>query len=73
MFVVLLGSVLYKFSYDTCRLFNVLNVTCMGEGVGINRVFVGMPKGKRSLGRPRHMWEDNIKMDLREIWINGAN
>jgi hypothetical protein len=34
---------------------------------------VGRPKGKRPLGRPRHRWEDNIKMDLREIGIDGAN
>jgi hypothetical protein len=30
-------------------------------------------KGKRPLGRHRHRWEDNIKMDLREIGINGEN
>ena len=29
------------------------------------RVLVGKPEGKRPLGRPRHKWEDNIKMDLR--------
>jgi hypothetical protein len=28
---------------------------------------VGKPEGKRPLGRPRHRWVDNIKMDLREI------
>jgi hypothetical protein len=32
-----------------------------------------MPEGKRPLVRPRHRWEDNIKMDLREIGIDGAN
>jgi hypothetical protein len=45
----------------------------MGEGRGVYRVLVGRPEGKRPLGRPRRKWEDNIKMDLREIWINGAN
>jgi hypothetical protein len=30
-------------------------------------------EGKRPLGRPRRRWEDNIKMDLREIGIDGAN
>jgi hypothetical protein len=35
--------------------------------------FGGRPKGKRPLGRPRHRWEDNIKLDLREIGINGVN
>jgi hypothetical protein len=34
---------------------------------------VGRPKGKRPLGRPRRRWEDNIKLDLREIGIDGAN
>jgi hypothetical protein len=33
---------------------------------------VGRPEGKRPLGRPRHRWENNIKMDLREI-ISGSN
>ena len=31
------------------------------------RVLMGKPEGKRSLGRPRRRWEDNIKMDLREV------
>ena len=31
------------------------------------RVLVGKPEGKRPLGRPRHRWGDNIKMDLREV------
>ena len=38
----------------------------MGEGRGVHRVLVGKPEGKRSLGRPRRRWEDNIKMDLQE-------
>ena len=35
------------------------------------RVLVGVPEGKRLLGRPRHRWEDNIKMDLQEVgcWV----
>jgi hypothetical protein len=49
------------------------HVARMGEGRGVYRVLVGKPKGKRPLGRPRHRWEDNIKMDLREIEIDGAN
>jgi hypothetical protein len=48
-------------------------VACMGEGRGVYRVLVGRPEGKRPLGRPRHRWEDNIKLDLREIGIDGAN
>jgi hypothetical protein len=45
----------------------------MGEGRGVYRVLVGRPKGKRPPGRPRRRWEDNIKMYLREIGIDGAN
>jgi hypothetical protein len=44
-----------------------------GEWRGVYRVLVVRPKGKRPLGRPRHRWEDNIKMDLREIGVNGVN
>jgi hypothetical protein len=36
-------------------------------------VLVGRPEGKRPLERPRRRWEDDIKMDLREIWIDGAD
>jgi hypothetical protein len=36
-------------------------------------VFVGQPEGKRALGRPRRIWEDNIKMDLREIGWESVN
>jgi hypothetical protein len=45
----------------------------MGEGRGVYRVLVGRPEGKRPLRRLRRRWEDNIKMDLREIGIDGAN
>jgi hypothetical protein len=33
----------------------------------------GRAEGKRPLGRPRRRWEDNIKMNLRDIGIDGAN
>jgi hypothetical protein len=49
------------------------HVALMGEGRGVYRVLVGKPEGKRPLERPRCKWEDNIKMDLREIEIDGAN
>jgi hypothetical protein len=39
----------------------------MGEGRGVYRVLVGKPEGRRLLGRPRRRWEDNIRMDLREV------
>jgi hypothetical protein len=49
------------------------HVACMGEGRGAYRVLVRRPEGKRLLERPRRRWEDNIKMDLGEIGIDGAN
>jgi hypothetical protein len=45
----------------------------MGKGRGVYRVLVGRPEGKKPLVRPRCRWEDNIKMDLREIGIDEAN
>jgi hypothetical protein len=45
----------------------------MREGKGVYRVLVGRPEGKRPLERSRRRWEDNIKMDLRETGIDGAN
>jgi hypothetical protein len=50
----------------------------MGERRGAYRALVGKPEARRPLGRPRRRWEDNIKMDLREVewggmdWINLA-
>jgi len=43
----------------------------MAEGRGVHRVLVGKPEGKRPLGRSRRRWEDNIKMDLREVGGGG--
>ncbi|KAJ4425477.1 hypothetical protein ANN_28093 [Periplaneta americana] len=54
------------------------HVARMGESRNAYRVLFGRPEGKRPLGRPRRRWEDNIKMDLREVgyddrdWINLA-
>ena len=42
------------------------HVVRMEEGRGAHKVLVGKPEGKRSLGRPRRRWEDNIEMD-REV------
>jgi hypothetical protein len=49
------------------------HAACMGEGRGVYRVLVGEPQGRRPLGRPRHRWEDNVKLDVREIGIDGTN
>ena len=45
----------------------VRHVARIGEGRGVYRVLVRKPEGKRQLGRPRLRWENNIKMDLREV------
>jgi len=58
----------------------------MGESRSACGVLVGKPVGKRPLGRPRHKWDDNIKLDIPEvgcgvwtgsiwlrIWIGGGN
>jgi hypothetical protein len=48
------------------------HVVRMGEERGAYRVLVRRPEGKRPLGRPRRRWEDNIKLELREIGIDQA-
>ena len=45
----------------------------MGEDRGVHRVLVGKPEGKRPLRKPRCGWEDNIKMDLREVGCGGVD
>ena len=47
------------------------HVAHMGERRVVYRVLVGKPEGKRPLGRLRHRWEDNIKMDLQEVECGG--
>ena len=49
------------------------HVAHMGEMSGIYRVLVGKPEGTRPLGKPRHRWEDNIKMDLQEVECGGMD
>jgi hypothetical protein len=50
-----------------------------GEKRNAYRLLVGKPEGKRPLGRPRHRWVDNVRMDLGEVgwgdvdWIGLAN
>jgi len=57
-------------SPNTVRVINSRRLRCaghvahMGKRRGMYRILVGKPEGKRSLRRPRHRWESNIKMDL---------
>ena len=46
----------------------------IGDRRGACRVLVGKHEGKRPFGRPRHIWDDNIKMDIKEIgWGRGLD
>jgi hypothetical protein len=49
------------------------HVARMGKRRGIYRILMGKPEGKRTLGRPRHRWEDNIKMDLQQVGCEGMD
>jgi hypothetical protein len=49
------------------------HVTSMGEERKVYKVLVGKPEGKRPLERPRRRWEDGIRMDLREIGLEGVD
>jgi hypothetical protein len=49
------------------------HVARMGEKRNAYRIVVGKPEGKRPLGRPRRRWEDNIRIDVREIGWGGMD
>jgi hypothetical protein len=49
------------------------HVARMGEKLNGYRILMGTLEGQRPLGRPRRRWVDNIKMDLRQIGLNGMN
>ena len=52
------------------RLRSTGHVARMEEGRSAFRILTGKPTGKRPLGMRRHRWEDNIRMDLKEMNIN---
>ena len=49
------------------------HIARMGEGIGVYRVLVGKPEGKRPLERHRRRWEDNIKIDVQEVGCGGMD
>jgi hypothetical protein len=54
---------------------NEMGGACSAYGVerGVYRVLMGKPEEKRSLGRPRRRWEDNIRMDLQKVGCGGMD
>ena len=62
-----------KYTIRTYRLKWAGHVARMEEGRSAFKILKCKPTGKRPLGRPRHRWEDNIRMDLEEIGINAGN
>ena len=55
------------------RLIWAGHVARMEEGRSAFKMLTGTPAGKRTLRRPRRWWEDNIRVDLKEIYINEMN
>ena len=49
------------------------HVARMEEAMSAFKILIGKPSGKRPLGRPRRRWEENIRIDLKEIDINTRN
>jgi hypothetical protein len=49
------------------------HVTRLGEEKNVYRILVGKPDGKRSMGRSRRRWVDNMKIDFREIEWDGMD
>jgi hypothetical protein len=45
----------------------------MGGRRGVHRILVGKPEGKKTFGRSRRRWEDNIKMDLQKVGCGGMD
>jgi hypothetical protein len=49
------------------------HVARMEEGMSVYEILTGKPTKERSLGRRRHRWEDNVRMEFKEIGINTRN
>ena len=54
------------------RLRSAGHVDRMEEGTSAFKILTGKPTGKRPLAWPRRRWEDNIRMDLEENWVDSA-
>ena len=76
MIVILLFLAFFNELYSSPNIVRVIksrrmrwvgHVARMGEEMGVYRVLVRKPEGKRTLGRPRRRWMDNIRMDLQEV------
>jgi hypothetical protein len=45
----------------------------MGKRSGAYRILVGRPEGRRPLGKSRHRWKDNIKMEIKEVELGAMD
>jgi hypothetical protein len=61
-----------SFIIESRRMRLAGHVARMGEGRNVYRVLAGNPEGKSPFERPRRRWEDEMKMDLREIGLGGV-
>jgi hypothetical protein len=69
MFILCVLRLIFLKMIKSMRMRWAEHEACMG----VYNVFVGMPKGKRPLGRQRQRWEDGIRMDLRETGWGGVD
>jgi hypothetical protein len=65
-FVISIHQIIFRFNKSR-RMSWAGNVARLGERKGAYRVLVGKPQAKRPLGRPRHRWDNNIKMNLYDV------
>jgi len=65
------GAICYL--HDKIKQNEVVGACCLcGEKKKVYKVFMGKSEGKRLLGKHAHRWEDNIKMDLKEMGVGGG-
>jgi hypothetical protein len=74
----IIGHIFYR-SFDIVKVIKSRILRCAGhiarteEGRSAFKTLTGKPTGRRPLGRPRHRWEGNIRIDLKEIGTNTRN
>ena len=64
---------MYTYTITVSTGFALIFINTNLSGRSAFKILTGKPTGKRSLGRPRYRWEDNIRMDIEEIGVNAGN